>query len=477
MFYPCARCSNTHAPLALGNWVVAMLDLHDTRHPILHGDQDRNLDLSSLLSYSVGILKRHFFLFVLPFLVIILVGASTIKFMSKMYRAEGEVLVESQKMAPDLFRPSINELFDERFALFRQLILAPDNLLAVINKFNLFPDQRASLSQYELLDLMRPRVKIEPAVLEMHQNNQTATFAFTVKFDYEVPDVAVKVANEFLTEILSADATRRASAASETTKLIEQQVQQAQAQHDAVVAQIEKLKRLPPDQAQIVSDEAKARTKILADLQADLIQKSSVYSEEHPVIKDLKRKIAALKRTIKSAPAHQAAPVSDKSQDVAAQMLVQQEVDLEKRLQDAENKFSIARLGETMERNQQADHLRIISYPELPQTPIKPNKLKLFAIVLGVAGAIGAGCVFAAEMLDGSIRQSHDLEKVIDKHLIVNIPYISAPGEDRRTRRNFILLCTISIVPLVAAVAGSHDRAPSSRLRRVKAVLNSCPDL
>ena len=144
-----------------------MLDIHGTRQPVLHEDQDRNLDLSSLLSYLVGVLKRHFFLFVLPFLIIILLGASTIKFMPKIYRAEGEILVESQKMAPDLFRPSITELFDERFALFRQLIMAPDNLLAVINKFNLFPGQRASLSQYQLLDLMRSRIQIEPATLEM----------------------------------------------------------------------------------------------------------------------------------------------------------------------------------------------------------------------------------------------------------------------------------------------------------------------
>ena len=174
-------------------------------------------------------------------------------------------------MPTDLFRPSINELFDERFALFRQLIMAPDNLLAVMNKFKLFADQRASLSQYQLLDLMRSRVQIEPATLEMRPNNQMSTFAFTVKFDYEVPDIAVRVTNEFLTQILSADATRRAGAASETTKLVEQQVKQARDQRDAIVAQIEKLKRLPPDQAQIVSDEVKARTKALADLQADLI--------------------------------------------------------------------------------------------------------------------------------------------------------------------------------------------------------------
>ena len=430
-----------------------MSDLHAIQQPVLYEDQDRNLDLSSSLSYLIGVLKRHFFLFVLPLLIVALLGSWTVKFMPKTYQAEGEILVESQKMAPDLFRPSVTELFDERFALFRQLIMAPDNLLAVMNKFNLFPNERASLSQYQLLDLMRSAVQIEPATLATRPSNQTSTFAFTVKFDYELPEVAVKVTNEFLTEILSADASRRTNTASETTKLVEQQVKQAQDQHDAVVAQIEKLKRRPPDQAQIASDDVKAQAKVLADLQADLIQKSSVYSEEHPVIRDLKRKIAALKRTVQAAP--QAVQISDTSQDVAVQMLIQQETELERRLQDAESKLTIARLGETMERNQQADHLHIISYPELPRKPIKPNKLKLLAIVLGAAGAIGAGCVFVAEMLDGSIRRSGNLEKVVDKRLIVNIPYIFAPGEASRTRRNFILLFTIFVVPLVAALAGT----------------------
>ena len=38
--------------------------------------------------------------------------------------------------------------------------------------------------------------------------------------------------------------------------------------------------------------------------------------------------------------------------------------------------------------------------------------------------------------------------------MIVNIPYITAPGEASRTRRNFILIFMISVVPLVAAIAG-----------------------
>ena len=95
-----------------------MLDLHAPQQPILYEDQDRKLDLSSSLSYLVEVLKRHFFLFILPFLIIILLGALIIKFIPKTFQAEGEILVESQKMAPDLFRPSITQLFDERFRAF-----------------------------------------------------------------------------------------------------------------------------------------------------------------------------------------------------------------------------------------------------------------------------------------------------------------------------------------------------------------------
>ena len=177
-----------------------MLDLHNPQQPVLYQDRDRSFDLSSLLSYFVGLLKRHFFLFALPFLIVTLLGVSTIKFMRPIYQAEGEILVESPKIAPDLIRPTITEFDDQRFALFQQRIMTPSNLLGVMNKFDLFPGQRASLSQFQLLDLMRSRLQIEPAKLAMRANNQSSTFALTVRFDYEVPDVALKVTNEFLTE-------------------------------------------------------------------------------------------------------------------------------------------------------------------------------------------------------------------------------------------------------------------------------------
>ena len=127
---------------------------------------------------------------------------------------------------------------------------------------------------------------------------------------------------------------------------------------------------------------------------------------------------------------------------------------LEKRLEEANSKLTIARAGENMERNQQAERLRIIAYPELPNKPVKSIKMILLALVVGAAGAIGAGAILLAEILDGTIRRCSDLSKVVDQHLIVIVPYLSLASEDRRRRLNFILLCTGIIAAAAAAIVG-----------------------
>ena len=57
-------------------------------------------------------------------------------------------------------------------------------------------------------------------------------------------------------------------------------------------------------------------------------------------------------------------------------------------------------------------------------------------------------------MLDGSIHVPNELAGIIDRRLIVTIPYLSTPDEHRRKRRNFILLCTGMVAALAAAAVG-----------------------
>src|SRR6185437_1352209 len=185
-----------------------------------------------------------------------------------------------------------------------------------------------------------------------------------------------------------------------------------------------------------VSEEIKAQMKVLAELQAELVQKSMVYSDEYPVIKDLKRKIAALKRAIASAPQVQPSTGSSDKPNVTTRLLEQRELNVQKNLDEANQKLTAARMGETMERNQQAQHLQLIESPELPHQPVSPKKMKLFGIVVAAAGLLGGGLAFAAEFLDGSIHGSRDLSHMVDPALIVTIPYLSIAGETYRRKRN-----------------------------------------
>ena len=76
------------------------------------------------------------------------------------YLSEGKILVETQRIAPDLVRPIVTATPNERIQLVQQRILTRDNLLSVAHKFGLFPDRTG------VLDLMRQGTLIKPVEVE-----------------------------------------------------------------------------------------------------------------------------------------------------------------------------------------------------------------------------------------------------------------------------------------------------------------------
>jgi capsular polysaccharide biosynthesis protein len=421
---------------------------YSSQQPVLYEEHAQSFDLS----HFIGIAKRRIGYFLVPFLLVVMAGFGIVAIQRPIYRAEGKILVQSPEIPADLVHPTITELANERVQVIQQRLMARDNLMAVVNKFNLFSREREWMSGTELLDLVRSRMAIKPVDLDATTARpSTPTIAFTLTFDYEVPALAARVANEFLTSILSQDATTRANNAAETTKFLDREVKRLQNEHEAVIAQIQAAKQHGPDQEQTQFDEAKLQQKSLTDAQAQLVQMSAIYSDEHPAVKNMKKKIAAMKRALTGTPQQAAETAKAPAQEVNASLLTRHEIELARDLDEANRKLSIARLGESMERGQQGERLQVIEQPSVPQKPVRPQTLKWYAVAFALAGMIGAGCVFGTEMLDGSIRGSRDLARVIDRHLIISIPYLSTPGEEYRRRRNLVLLCT-AIVALLTTV-------------------------
>ena len=67
---------------------------------------------------------------------------------------------------------------------------------------------------------MRKRLQIKPVELEGQPRQNTPAIAFTVGFEYENPELAMRVANEFITLIVGEDARIRNSRATEAVKIL-----------------------------------------------------------------------------------------------------------------------------------------------------------------------------------------------------------------------------------------------------------------
>jgi hypothetical protein len=217
----------------------------------------------------------------------------------------------------------------------------------------------------------------------------------------------------------------------------------------AIETQIAESRTKAADPTTETSDPHKLQVIELTKLKEDLAQKSSTYSSEHPAIKALKKKIAAMEQLVSQTPSATVAEVNSGLFELQRQALA-----TEKSLEETNAKLDEARLGEKLERDQQSERLQVIEQPVQPQKPIKPNRVKLLSLSFALAMAAGAGAVFAAETLDKSIRNSRELLRVANGRLIVSIPYITTRSETFRRKSRFIGVAGILLILLLAGVVG-----------------------
>ena len=67
------------------------------------------------------------------------------------YLSEGKILVQSQQIPTELVRPTVTSAAQERIQVIEQRTMTRDNLVAIADKFQLFPDKRTLMSVTELV--------------------------------------------------------------------------------------------------------------------------------------------------------------------------------------------------------------------------------------------------------------------------------------------------------------------------------------
>ncbi|WP_417585084.1 GumC family protein [Nitrincola sp.] len=233
----------------------------------------------------------------------------------------------------------------------------------------------------------------------------------------------------------------------------------------------------------------------LAALQNELAQLSNRYSDAHPDVVRLKREIEVLRETVgNSSPAGQvenpqyrqiSLQVESLQRDLVRMQTqrerVQEEVDQYRervaqtpqvqrgyedltrdyeselrKYNELRSKELEAEIAQNLESENRAESFVLLEPPLAPTVPVKPNRKKIAAMGIILAGGFGVGLMLLMEMLDGGIRGPRRLSGILGADPLITIPMIMTRKDYLLKRARHISYAIAAVSIVIAGVAAFH---------------------
>lgn len=192
------------------------------------------------------------------------------------YQSSATILIEQQELPADLVRSTVTSFADQRIQIISQRVMTSETLLRLIQRFDLYADERGGESREELIEQMRSDIDfrmISADVIDPRSGRPTAaTIAFAVSYTSKDPERAVRVATELTSLYLNENLTQRARLAEDAAGFL-------RAEGDRVDAQIQelegKLAKFKEDNAETLPELAQMNIELLDRAEQQLRQLES----------------------------------------------------------------------------------------------------------------------------------------------------------------------------------------------------------
>ena len=300
-----------------------------------------------------AILKRRWWVIVLPMLVFSLIAFGISFFIEPQYVSQTLVLIEQQKVPEDYVRPVVSEDLNSRLASMREQILSRSRLQPIIERFNLYGSNHLGMDAR--IDKVRRDITIRPIQSDIARTNGLP--GFFIAFRANDPHTAQSVCSEITSLFLSQNLREREQSAEGTTEFLRSQLDEAKRnldEHDAKLAEFQRtyMGKLPGDEASsmnmlmTMSTQLDAATQAinrmeqdktygeamlaqqlreqgpkgknqpgaqeteLQQLQAEEAQLTTRYTDDYPDVVTIRRKIKELQAKMAKAPAPETQPAT-----------------------------------------------------------------------------------------------------------------------------------------------------------------------
>jgi len=465
----------------------------------------------NLEDYKEIFLRRRLF-FIVPLVVVFLGACLWAAFAPRKYMASTLVLVTPPRVPAELVRSTVTSGITERLNSISQEIMSRTRLEAVIDELKLFPEEAKKVDREVLVDLMRKNIKVD-----IPQRSSENVGYFAIKYTSKDPVVAAAVANklsslfieenlkqreqqavgtsEFLTNELKTTKERLEVQGKELADYKRRHLGELPEQRDTNIRLLEQIQlqyqrneeslRAAQDRQLLIGRQmrelenpsvqpgeggAGTRTRgsfetQLEDMKKNLAELQSRYTERHPDVVSLKRKISEMEKrkdafNIKNDPRYRELSntmaatdleikrLQEESNKLRAQMgqyrgriegatvreqqmssLVQEYENTKRLYESLLRKSEEAQQAENLERRQKGEQFRVVDPARVPEKPFQPDIPKVLLIGLIGGIACGLGGIFAREQLDRSFHDPEDVEATLGFKVLANIPKIISKAQ------------------------------------------------
>ncbi len=183
--------------------------------------------------YIIAIRKRKAAIFSI-FSVILFLTVTIAFLLPAIYKSSSTILIEQQEIPTELVRSTVTSFASERIQTIQARIMSRTNLLKIIDKFELYEDERKVQTSEEIVARMKSNVGLDiisANVVDPRTGRaSTATIAFSLSFTGENPSKVQRVANQLTTLYLDENISSRTQEAAETSVFFEEEAKRLSSQ-------------------------------------------------------------------------------------------------------------------------------------------------------------------------------------------------------------------------------------------------------
>lgn len=175
----------------------------------------------------IDALRRHRAWILGPLLIGIVAGVVTAFLWPDSYVTSGIIRVVPSQVSQRIVESSVSDELAQRLSAIYQTVIQRNNLINLIQTYNLYPDDRKKYPMEDVVDTMRKDIRMgRVQTAAALSTNVRSGFAFTVEYTYRDRRVVEKVCSDLISSFMNESVRVRSSQFTQTNEFVKDQLEQ-----------------------------------------------------------------------------------------------------------------------------------------------------------------------------------------------------------------------------------------------------------